>query len=144
MVCIFQSRLPVFSVVPLNNCSLCDLREVRTFSPWWDSWWSPKRQKSQVQKTKQIPSSHHRLSSPHVDCYCLCIPFSPLFQISCGLRSTRWLTAILIKALLSSYLVYCLWTRYTCWTSNASHTSTERWRAPSHPSSCSPLTGETV
>ncbi|KAK7915398.1 hypothetical protein WMY93_011159 [Mugilogobius chulae] len=39
---------------------------------------------------------------------------------------------------------FCLWTRFTCWTSSASRTSTERWRAPSPPSSCSPPTEETA
>lgn len=43
----------------LNSCSLFDLREAKTFSPWWDSSWSPKRQRSQVEKklsTSQLAS----------------------------------------------------------------------------------------
>lgn len=46
-----------------NNCLLFGLREARIFSLWWDSWWSPKRQKSQVEKAWQLPSSHHQHQS---------------------------------------------------------------------------------
>lgn len=77
-VCIFQRSLQVSSNVPLNRWSLFDLREARTFSPWWDSWWSPRRQKSQVQKTEQIPSSHHVLFS-HMSAVIVCALFNFLF-----------------------------------------------------------------